>query len=199
MRIPLAIAWCLIPFGAWAYHEGPGQEHLRRDEVADLVSRGHEAAAKEQWITAVRRFEDALKELPKDDVSEARWLRLELDKAKMMASKLPEARGDLEELLGELTDAEAEVAGSVDPKLLAGTREALANANYYFTWLMRLEGRPREDWEPIVESARQGYRLLAEASIDTAERERLEKDLESTVRLARMEIGELQGLPLPSQ
>jgi hypothetical protein len=67
---------------------------------------------------------------------------------------------------------------------------------------MRLEGYQREDWEPEIEAARQNFSLLAEqaeAGGDAAGARRHEEDLESAVRLARMDLAELQGLPLPSQ
>jgi hypothetical protein len=67
---------------------------------------------------------------------------------------------------------------------------------------MRLEGAPREEWEPEIEASRQNYKLLAE---DPAARgdEKLAKlsceNLESAIRLERMSLTDLQGLPLPSQ
>jgi hypothetical protein len=70
------------------------------------------------------------------------------------------------------------------------------------TWLMRLEGKSRQDWEPVIEAARQSYRLLAEqsgAGDDGEAHARDLQDLESAVLLARMDLTELQGLPLPSQ
>ena len=44
-----------------------------------------------------------------------------------------------------------------DPKLIAETKSTLANAQYYITWLMRLEGHSRETWEPVIESSRQNF------------------------------------------
>lgn len=67
---------------------------------------------------------------------------------------------------------------------------------------MRLEGLSREEWEPHIESARQHYKLLAESASDEGTPQLVlqhQKDLESTIRLARMDLGDLQGLPLPSQ
>ena len=67
---------------------------------------------------------------------------------------------------------------------------------------MRLEGKSKSQWEPEIESARQTFRMLAEdakkaGNNDAAEQN--QKDLESSVRLARMDLSDLQGLPLPSQ
>lgn len=199
MRIPLLVLWLLIPLGAWAYHEGPGQDRLAVDRAGSHIADGHAAAEKGQYKLALKHFEAAAKVLPKERVAEARWLRLEIDKAKLEAEKLPEAHADLKSLVEELTGAIAK-GEDVDAALLSGAREALASSQYYMTWLMRLEGRPREDWEPEIEASRQNYRLLAELSADDpAVAMRFQKDVESAVRLARMDLGELQGLPLPSQ
>ncbi len=63
---------------------------------------------------------------------------------------------------------------------------------------MRLEGAPREEWEPRIESARQTFKQLA-GDASGAARQEAQEDLESAIRLARMDLSELQGLPLPSQ
>ena len=70
------------------------------------------------------------------------------------------------------------------------------------TWLMRLEGLGREAWEPEIEAARQNFKLLAEQAEKSGDRvaaQMRKEDLESAIRLARMDLSELQGLPLPSQ
>ena len=115
----------------------------------------------------------------------------------MFVGKLPDARRDLASLVDEI---------SGDPKpdatLLDESRAALANAQYYSTWLLRLGGASREDWEPEIEAARQNYRLLAEEAAKSGDEKvaaATREDLESAVRLARMDLSELQGLPLPSQ
>ncbi|MBV9122063.1 MAG: hypothetical protein JO112_01725 [Planctomycetes bacterium] len=135
--------------------------------------------------------------MPPGKVRESHRIRLERDQAQMLAHKLPEARKDLEGLVEELKADPAQ-----DSQLLAEARSALANAQYYMTWLMRLEGQPREEWEPEIEAARQTYRLLAEQADDRGDGEagrHCREDLESAVRLARMDLSDLQGLPLPSQ
>ena len=89
-----------------------------------------------------------------------------------------------------------------DEKLLQDARAALAHSQYYMTWLMRLEGQARETWEPEIENARQTLRLLqgqAEQDGDQAAAKSFRENLESTIRLARMDLSDLQGLPLPSQ
>ena len=124
-------------------------------------------------------------------------LRLERAKAQMLAKKLPEASGELKSLVDELS-----ADPTADPKLLAEARSAMANSQYYMTWLMRLEGMSQDVWEPEIEAARQNYKLLAEQAEkrgDTVAITKHKEDLEAAIRLARMDLGELQGLPLPSQ
>ncbi len=224
MRKAILFLWLLLPAVAAAYHYGPGQDRIRSDRAAGAIERAQaaareardltgtspdqagDAAARARWADAEQAYSEALALLPADQLQEARELRLERAKAQMFTGKLPEARGDLEVLLDELT-ADSTVA----PELVADTRGALASAQYYSTWLMRLEGAPREEWEPEIEAARQNYKLLAEqaeqpgqstgrAGIDAGlAATQAKENLEASIRLARLELADLQGLPLPSQ
>jgi hypothetical protein len=197
MRAVLLVVWLMVPVVVGAYHYGPGQEQLRLDDAARFVDQAQRHAEAEQWCEAEAAYEEALKLLPAGRLAESRRLRLERAKVQMLAKKLPIANQELHNLVTELRDDPVS-----DGKLLAEARSALANSQYYLTWLMRLEGLARETWEPEIEAARQTYRLLAEQSESTGHAEAAKKhreDLESAVRLARMDLSELQGLPLPSQ
>jgi hypothetical protein len=197
MRKLLLVGWLALPVLGAAYHYGPGQQQLVLDDVARILAQAEQAAAREDWSEAERQFDDALNRMPADRPAEARRIRLERAKAQMLVQKLPTAHQDLKTLVADL-----ENDPTTDPRLLADARAALANSQYYMTWLLRLEGEPREEWEPEVEAARQTYRLLAEQceqQADAAAAAKHSQDLEATVRLARMDLKELQGLPLPSQ
>ena len=197
MRKFILLTWLMLPVMAGAYHYGPGQERLLLDDVAGVLAEADALAAAELWHDAEQKYEEALKLLPANKVHEQRRIRLERAKAQMFVSKLPVAHKDLQGLVDEMKeDKEA------DAKLLAEARAALANSQYYMTWLMRLEGQPRERWEPEIEASRQTFRLLAEQSEKTGDRKASKKnreDLESSIRLARMALTDLQGLLLPSQ
>ncbi|MGE3172127.1 MAG: hypothetical protein AB7O97_05825 [Planctomycetota bacterium] len=199
MRNLMLCGWLLVPIGAWAYHEGPGQDGLARDRVADTLQQAFDAATHGDHAGAVKFYEAALDELPDGDLHTARHILLELSKSRMQDHGLPTARAELAGLVEELDGAAAAGSDEADPELLAEAREALANAQYYTTWLMRLEGLPRERWEPEIEAARQNYRLLAERAGDETAVARHQSDLESAVKLARLELEDLQGLPLPSE
>ena len=198
LRILLLTGWLLVGVaGAVAHYFGPGVERQKLDLVAKELRAAERYAADEDYALAVDKYNDALKALPEGRTAEARKIRLERAKAQMLARQLPDAHADLRSLVDDLA-ADA----SADPKLLADARSTLANSQYYMTWLMRLEGLGRNEWEPEVEAARQTYKLLAEEAEkrgDAAAAKRHKEDLESSVRLARMELSDLQGLPLPSQ
>jgi tetratricopeptide (TPR) repeat protein len=197
MRTILCVGWLLVPVVVAAWHYGPGQERVRLDDTARALALADRHAARQEWAEAARSYDEALALLPPERVAEARRIRLERDKALMLAQQLPDAHEDLKILVEEMKED-----SGAEPGVLAEARSTLANAQYYMTWLMRLEGQPKDLWEPEIEAARQSYRLLAEeaeTSTDTATGRKHREDLEAAVRLARMDVSELQGLPLPSQ
>ena len=197
MRTLVLLGWLALPVGGIAYHYGPGQERLRLDDAATLLSEAQGLVDQHDWVGAQERLDEALKLVPTTQIAEIRRIRLERAKAQMLAKQLPDARRELLALVDELNDDP-----KADPALRAQAREALANAQFYLTWLMRLEGQPRETWEPEIEAARQNYRLLAESAErgrDAGAAQRSKEDLEAAIRLARLDIKDLQGLPLPSQ
>ncbi len=197
MRKLLLLVWVLLPLPVVAYHFGPGQDRQRLDSVAQALAEARAFGDQDKWASAAAKYEAALKELPDDRRSESFRIRLERAKAQMQAKALPQAH---KELIGLVDDLKAEA--SADPGLLAEARAALANSQYYMTWLMRLEGVSRDEWEPEIEAARQTWKLLAEeaaAAGDSATARLRQEDLESAIRLARLDLKELQGLPLPNQ
>ena len=194
MRVLLLCGWLLLLPAALAYHLGAGQTQKALDATATELAAAEKLSKAEDYDAAVERFDLALKSLPQDRQGESKRIRVERAKALMLAKKLPDAHSDMNALVDEL-----QADPKADPKLLADARAVQANSQYYMTWLMRLEGQGREVWEPEIEAARQTYKLLAEQTADATEKKKHAEDLEAAVRLARMDLSELQGLPLPSQ
>ena len=194
MRNVLLVTWLVLPIGAWAYHEGPGQDRVALDKCDAILVDAHAAADKGLWADAISGYQKALEELPEGHDHLAQRLRLELNKARIQNKGLTEARADLEILVEHLVADEQR-----DEQLLSEARQSLARAQFYTTWLMRLEGLHREEWEPEIEAARQNWRLLAEQAGTAAEKSQHQQDLEAAIKLARLEIEDLQGLPLPSE
>jgi hypothetical protein len=196
LRILLLVGWLLLPLAGLAYHLGPGQEQQTLDRVARHIKAAEAAAADGDHRAAAEEYDLALKELPAGRTAEARKLRLEKAKAQMLSKQLGAAYNELAALSDEVAEDPA-----ADPGLAEDVRSARANTQFYATWLLRLEGAARDDWEPEIEAARQNYKLLAEDAEkrgDAAAATRHKEDLEAAVRLARLDLAELQGLPLPS-
>lgn len=197
MRTAFLLVWLAVPAAVGAYHYGPGQSRVALDDADQLLAAADEDAAAWDWSAAVKKYNAALALLPPERADVARRVRLARAKAQMSGKDLPGGYDELTTLLAELSEHP-----QADPQLLYETRESLASAQYYLTWLMRLEGRPRDEWEPQIEAARQNYRLLAEKASDSGEEvdlQRHSEDLEAAIRLARMDLSDLQALPLPSQ
>ncbi len=197
MRGVVIAVWLLVPVLASAYHYGPGQQQMQLDDVQVLLGQARAFVTQGQHAQAVDSFTDVLARMPADRPSEINRVRVERAKAMLLSQQLPKALDELTLLVPELQND-----AKTDPALLADARQSLANAQYYLTWLMRLEGAPRTEWEPEIEGSRQTYRLLAEqaqARGDSAAAKQHQEDLEATIRLARMDLSDLQALPLPSQ
>lgn len=190
MKIAFLLVWLSVPVAWAAWHFGPGQESLKRD-ASDVAVQ--QATSSEDAETQLQAWDAAIAALPPTEVAQVRRLKLSRCQTLMNSEQLPQARLELESLYQELKDdPQAEKA------VLNGVQEELAGAKYYLTWLMRLEGLPQEEWEPEAESSRQHFRLLAE-NADAGNRQRYQEKLESSIKLARMDLTDLQGQPLPSK
>lgn len=189
-RILFAL-WLIFPVLLLAYHYGPGQSNLMQENVAQKLAEARALESAEDWVAVMKAYDEALGLVP----SESNRLRFQLllakAKARAYTGELPEAIQDLENLL------EAMQREAMDTTLIGETRGNLATAQYYAAWLMRLEGAATGEWMLPVENARQHFRLLAEESSSAGQREDYQKNLEATIRLARMDLSELEGMPLP--
>jgi len=180
-----------------AYHYGPGQNQMRLDDAGNLIRAANVHLKNEQWEPAADLLSKALELLPEDKKTVINAVRLERDKAWMNSSQLPDAHNDLVQLV-EMLSSEKDS----DPVVLREAKQSMANSKFYMTWLMRLEGKPRDQWLPHIETARQTFRELAETAGDVGDiqlKQSFQEDLESSIRLARLDMKQLQGLPIPSQ
>lgn len=197
MRALFIVGWLFLGLAGVIYHFGPGQEHLEVDRINSVLDQARTNVSLENFQTALLQFDEVLAELPPEKTEVAQRVLLEKTKAQMMAAQLPAARATLETLLTDLRSNQ-----DSNPELVADVQSTLANAQYYRTWLMRLEGLPEEEWMPEIEAARQHYTELTSNATkrgDGSTAERAAQDLESAIRLARMDLTDLKALPLPSQ
>jgi hypothetical protein len=190
----LLIFWSLVPILVVAFHYGPGQNRIARDQVAEKIKAAQNAELQQDWPAAVAAYADALSLLPADQKSARCKLQLAHANARMFAGQLPEAMVEMEGLLTEM------IKDKAAPAQIREVRGTLASAQYYAGWLMRLEGATTEEWLAETEQSRQHFRLLAEETAqDRTTSTGYQKNLEAVIRLERMDLSELQALPLPKQ
>ncbi len=185
-------AWCLLPVALLAFHFGPGQEWLKRDDARRAI---HTALAAERdldWTTAADAYADARESLPADARAQRTRLALEEAKARIQAGEIIEGQTQLEELL-----ADELAQSSPDEAMVRELRDELGTTAYWAAWLMRLDGALPDEWLLEAETARQHFRLLAEDAEDPAAAETHKKNVEAVIRLEQMDLSELQALPLP--
>ncbi len=195
MKVLLLTIWCLVPLGLLAYHYGPGQEGVALDATATVLKQAEAKSQSGDFAGTIDALEASLSKLPKDRMADARRIRLEIAKARMQNGELPQARTDLEALSSEIGQ---DPAGGLRDETLS----ALAGSRFYMTYLMKLEGLPDTVWEPEIEAARQEQKLLVQRATeagDPAAAKSHADDLESSIRLARMEPEELYGKAIPKQ
>src|SRR5882762_2311279 len=179
--------WLLVPIVVLAFHYGPGQKGLARDQAAEKIKAARVAEANEDWKAAVTAYAEALTLLPAEQKTARSKVQLAHANARMFAGELPEAILEMESLLGEMLKSQT------DEEQAREVRGTLGSAEYYAGWLMRLEGATPQEWTAETEQARQHFRLLAEET----EKEPVvalgyQKNLEATIRLERMDLSELQ-------
>lgn len=189
----LFTVWLLVPIALLAYHFGPGQARLGAERAAKKIAEARQLEAAEQWTDAAQAWGEALADTPAARTTQRLQIQLAQANARIYAGELPEAMDQMEKLL---TEAQT---GKADAAVQREIRSSLASSRYYAAWLMRLEGGATEEWLLQAESARQHFRLLAEETQGTTLAGDYEKNLEATVRLERMDLSELQGLPLPKK
>ena len=187
--------WLALPLLLALLHFGPGRDWTAREKAAAQVRKARAAEKAEQWDAAVRYYKKALPLLPEKPSHLREDLRLALARAMIHHGELPEAITAMDLLLREMQKADR------PSRRIAAVRTELARAQYFAAWLMRLEGAPPEEWILEADQARQNFRFLAEAAQkeNSAAALTYQKDLEATIRLARMDLSELQGLPLPKE
>jgi len=189
----LVVIWLTIPALLLAYHYGPGQAELARDTARTCMEEARAAEMAGDWRVAMDAYAAALGALPPGEVTQRDRVRLAKAKARMYTGELVEAITDMENLLTDVEDhgLSAEAQNEV--------RANLATAQYYAAWLMRLEGAQEDEWTLPADQARQHFRFLSEVAYEEGSpaSQRYQENLEATIRLARLDLSDLEGLPLP--
>ncbi len=192
MRKVCLFIWCVLPI-AWAcYYYGPGQEHLKRDNAAELMQQARVEEKNANWDKARELYDEALKALPEEDSDKEKvTLRLAKLRTFLNSSEAVKATEEAEALMRDVETGKLNISN----KYKNDIRASLAHAEYYTAWHMRLEGSPRVKWMKELETARQNFRVLAEQQDDNS----LKTNLEAAILLARMDLNKLKTIPLPDK
>jgi len=97
----LIFLWALAPVALLAYHFGPGQAGLAREEAKANIQAALDFEAKKQWQQAIDAYNDALAALPDTETAKRQQLQLARANARIYVGELPEAMLSMEHLLDE--------------------------------------------------------------------------------------------------
>ncbi|MEY4117360.1 MAG: hypothetical protein RLZZ116_688 [Planctomycetota bacterium] len=123
-------------------------------------------------------------------------IRLAKARALVRTGDVAAGANELEDLLYDAGERDA-----LDSTLALKAREELATAYYYGARLMRLAGKPADEWREVASRARQNFRYLAEdakargASSDEIANH--EKNGELVLNLEQSSLDELYAKPRP--
>lgn len=115
------------------------------------------AAAADAWKRTADTLGLALESMADSDEHARQRVRLTRARALVRAGEITSAEGELQDIL----DWHAS-RGTPDHQIALDAREELATAYYYGARLLRIAGRPGEQWREASGRARQNFRYLAE-------------------------------------
>lgn len=191
MRAKLAFLWLAAGIALFCLHYGPGQQWLRTDRARALAAEARRLEKAGQAEAARGKYEAALNALSEEgDASRRTALRIARAWTYLNTENVSEATAQLEEILTEVRTRQ-----DVAPKVVADVQSALAHAEYYTAWHLRLENAPRDQWLKELDVARRNFRHLAEIEPGGV----AQRNLEASILLARMDLDKLRGLPLPEE
>jgi hypothetical protein len=151
--------------------------------------------ASDAWKATADKLQTAQDMLASCDSSKTPSVRIAKNRALIRAGKISEGVGDLEAMLESLDES-----GNDDPSLTRPAREELATGYYYGARLMRMAGKPTNEWREVSGWARQNFRYLAETSDDSAQCDKadeLQKNVELVLNLEQSGQEDLLAKPLP--
>jgi hypothetical protein len=179
--VVLAVAGSVILFGPLAWLLDEDRAATARAAAAEAIAAGDAAGAMEALSAAEAALQAAHGE----------------DAAGPAASELARLRARSAIAAGDLVGGAAALGALLrEEGATPGLRHEAAASLFNLAWGMRLEGAARDEWMPLAEEARQHFRLLAETAGGELAAAAA-RNLEATLRLQRMDLSELQGLPLP--
>ncbi len=176
-----------------------GKDDPALNEAAKLAGQAEDAAyavAGERWQRTADELGQAQDLIEASDPDLRNRVRLARARALVRAGDVGGGADDLESLLETLGET-----GQADSALGLEAREELATALYYGARLLRLAGKPGEQWREVSGRARQNFRYLAQqaraAGADTEAVSNHEKNGELVLNLEQSSLDELYAKARP--
>ncbi|MFM1822265.1 MAG: hypothetical protein RI967_531 [Planctomycetota bacterium] len=169
-------------------------------EAAGAAEEAAYAKAADAWRTCADSLASA--QALVEETDGATGLR-SVDRIRLGRARALVRTGDVAAGANELEDLvlALEEAGEGDGPLALGAREELATAYYYGARLMRMAGKPADEWREVAARARQNFRYLAERARDgrgdAATAANHEKNVELVLDLEQSSLDELFAKPRP--
>jgi hypothetical protein len=190
-------------------------ENDRAMKAATVAETQAVAEAASAWRLVAGTMGEVIEVVGEASPKTVRALRWSRARALVRSGELWTGIGELEDLLTEIpgtaehaesdivlaSDGGANVDEPADPAFERAVRQEVGAAYYYAARLMRLSGKPAEEWRVESGKARQHFRYLAESAREQGlpEDEALshERNVELVLDLEQSGQFELEGKPLP--
>jgi hypothetical protein len=185
------LAWIDARKAAVASKVADDEQAARGAAVAQDEAYGAAAAAWQETADKLQSAQDMLAACGSDKTQGVRVAR---NRALIRAGRIAAGVGDLENLLDTLREN-----GEVDSPLARLTREEIATGYYYGARLMRMAGKPTQEWREVSGWSRQNFRYLAETGADAnaVKADDFQKNLELVLNLEQSAQEDLLAKPLP--
>jgi hypothetical protein len=177
---------------------------------ASKAEEGAYAKAADAWRATANALAEAEAVVAESGGAVRDEIRLARGRALVRTGDVAQGAALLEDVIDELasTDATAAAAqvvrtssGADRASLARAAREELATAYYYGARLMRLAGKPADEWREVASRAKQNFRYLAEDAkargASQGEIANLEKNGELVLNLEQSSLDELYAKPRP--
>ncbi len=185
------LAWIDARKAAIVSKAAADEQAAREAAVAQDEAYGAAAAAWQETADKLQSAQDMLDSCGSDKTQSVRVAR---NRALIRAGKITAGVGDLENLLDGLREN-----GQLDSPLASLAREEIATGYYYGARLMRMAGKPAQEWREVSAWSRQNFRYLAETGADAnaAKADDFQKNLELVLNLEQSGQEDLLAKPLP--
>ena len=126
-RKTLWTLWAVIPVLVAIWWFGPGQDLQARTRLSSIVEEARLSSEAEDWKKAVELYQQALADVPDDDMEAILWLRLQTSHADFMSGNTWAGIEAPQEIVGHCNSFKH---GSMDPAPYRSATASGGNGNW---------------------------------------------------------------------